>query len=476
MRKYFPVLQQFSKSLMLPLCIFPMAGLLVFAGTGFFSILPLHLSKILGDTGLLVYSFLPLLISICITFEFSKGDGVAMLCSIVSFYLLSILSMSGFDSIFSDSDVRIITLEIFKPSIFIGVSSGLLTTACYLLYYQIELPAFLGFFSGKRFVPFAVCFFSLIVGVVFSIINPKLNVFFNWISLYITQQHPVIFFGLYGFVERALIPVGLHHFWNANFLLGLGEYVSSNGLVFHGEIARFMAHDPTAGNLAGGYIFKMFGLPGAAIAMALSAKKENRKKLLGVMVTASLTSFVSGITEPIEFAFLFVSPVLFFVHALLAGSAFSIMVALGVKYSTTFSHGLFDYLLLYPLSKNAYLIPMIGVVYFIFYFSVFRFLIVFLDLKTPGRETSENSKGIIDNAMPISELINAFGGKSNISQLSACITRLRITVINPELVERDKLSSLGALGVVISGSGVQAIFGTRSESLRTSMQEWIETH
>ncbi|MCP4323208.1 MAG: PTS transporter subunit EIIC, partial [Alteromonadales bacterium] len=228
------------------------------------------------------------------------------------------------------------------------------------------------------------------------------------------------------------------------------------------------------GQLAGGFMFKMFGLPAAAIAIAHAAKPENRAKVMGIMVSAALTSFLTGITEPIEFAFLFVAPVLYAIHALIAGSAFVVTNMLGMVHGTSFSHGLIDFLVLSANSQKLILFLIMGLGYAALYYTVFRVAIAKFNLKTPGREDETEEEAVtLDNEDMSGELVHAFGGKANIENLDACITRLRISVNNIEHVNKAKLKQLGAAGVVVSGNGVQAIFGTKSDNLKTDMEAFL---
>ena len=192
---------------------------------------------------------------------------------------------------------------------------------------------------------------------------------------------------IYGVVERSLIPFGLHHVWNVPFFFQAGDFVDpSTGKDVHGEIARFIAGDPTAGNMTGGYLFKMWGLPAAAVAISLAARPENRAKVGGIMISAALTAFLTGITEPIEFAFLFVAPVLYGIHALLAGVAYFLCIVLGIKHGFTFSHGLIDYVVLFPKSTNALWLFVLGPIWAALYYVIFSFSIRNFNLMTPGRE------------------------------------------------------------------------------------------
>jgi PTS system glucose-specific IIC component len=229
--------------------------------------------------------------------------------------------------------------------------------------------------------------------------------------------------------------------------------------------------------MTGGYLFKMWGLPAAAAAITLAARPENRAKIGGIMMSAALTAFLTGITEPIEFSFLFVAPVLYVIHALLAGVAYVVCILLGIKHGFTFSHGLIDFVVLFPKSHNALWLFVLGPIWGALYFGVFSFLIRKLNLPTPGREAAEeaaveHSAGGDEFAL---QIVRALGGRSNIVNLDACITRLRVKLKDSSKVSADKLKALGAAGVVMVGDGVQAIFGTRSDVLKTEIGEYLKT-
>jgi len=249
--------------------------------------------------------------------------------------------------------------------------------------------------------------------------------------------------------------------------------------VITGEIQRYIAGDPTAGNMAGGYLFKMWGLPAAAIAIWRCALPENRAKIGGIMISAALTAWLTGITEPIEFAFMFVAPVLYLLHALLAGVAYFLCIELGIKHGMTFSHGAIDYILLFPQSTHALWLLIIGPLWALLYYVTFRTVILKFDLKTPGREPEEAAsldEVRADVAFGFAQrLVLAFGGRSNIKNLDACITRLRVELGDVSKARADQLKVLGAAGVVVVGNNMQAIFGTRSENLKTDMEEYLRT-
>jgi PTS system glucose-specific IIC component len=312
---------------------------------------------------------------------------------------------------------------------------------------------------------------------VLSFVWPPIGGGIDRFSHWAVHERPALAFSIYGLVERALIPFGLHHVWNVPFFFQAGDFTDPvTGDVVHGEIARFIAGDPTAGHMTGGYLFKMFGLPAAALAMWRSALPEQRAKVGGIMVSGALTAFLTGITEPIEFAFLFVAPVLYAIHAVLAGLAYFTCVALNIKHGFTFSHGLIDYIVLFPKSHNALWLFVLGPAWAGVYYGLFFFSIRHFNLLTPGRELDTEAPQSAHSASADSfalQLVRAFGGRSNILSLDACITRLRVRLADVTRANPEKLKALGASGVVVLGDGVQAIFGTQSENLKTEMQEYL---
>lgn len=462
MKRLFPHLQRFGKSQVIPLSVLPVTAILIFISHILQYSFPEYSFLFLSNAANEIISILPLLMAVGITMEYTKNDTVGIVCSIFSYFVfVKIISSLNSNDIY------------LFPGVISGVVVGLCTSIVFHLFKDLNLPAFLGFFSGKRSVPIVNGVMIVLIGFCFAFVWPSLGDTISSLTKNIIYDHSAIAFGIYGLVERTLIPFGLHHIWNTPFMLGLGEYTNSQGQVFHGELARFLAGDKTAGHMAGGYMFKMFGLPGAAAAIWRASQPAQRKKVGIAMGVAALTAFVSGITEPIEFSFMFAAPILYAVHAVLAGSGYVVMELLDVKYSTSFSQGLFDFIALYPLSNKAFFIPLFGSIYFLLYYIVFSVLITALNLKTPGRFDVEirNKTNLTENIA--SEIIVAFGGESNIVHLNACITRLRITVQEPDKVDKEKLKSLGATAVVIAGTGVQAIFGTQSDKLRQKMQDLI---
>lgn len=278
-----------------------------------------------------------------------------------------------------------------------------------------------------------------------------------------------------------MLPFGLHHIWNVPFFFQIGSFKDIAGNVVHGDINRFFAGDKTAGILGGAYWFKMFGLPAAAIAIWHTAKPKNRKVTGGIMLSAAFTSFLTGITEPIEFSFLFLAPQLFAIHAVIAGFADWLFVTLGGRMGFTFSQGFIDLFLFNRLGTNVWLIPAFGPFFSLLYYFTFRLAIKHFNFATPGREDEAITPEAGETALPTDsatmarELVRSFGGRSNIANLDACITRLRITVKDMHKVNKGRLKALGAAGVLEIGDNAQAIFGTRSENLKTDMVEYLKT-
>lgn len=474
----FSLLQKIGKCMMLPVSVLPVAGILLGVGAANFSWLPDVLSQIMAAAGSAIFGNLPLLFAIGVAIGLTENDGVSALAGTVG-YVVFLATMGVCAKLFGIETKAIMGIPSIETGVFGGIIVGLIAAWAFNRFYRIQLPSYLGFFAGKRAVPIITAFAVIGVGVVLSLVWPPIGRGIDDFSHWAVHGQPAVAFTIYGVVERALIPFGLHHVWNVPFFFQAGEFTNpANGEVVHGEIARFIAGDPTAGNMTGGYLFKMFGLPAAAIAMWRAARPEQRAKVGGIMVSAALTAFLTGITEPIEFAFLFVAPVLYGIHALLAGAAYFLCITLGIKHGFTFSHGLIDYVVLFPQSHNALWLLLIGPLWAGLYYGVFTFAIRQFNLLTPGREPETEASTAVRNSSGDSfalQLVRAFGGRSNLVNLDACITRLRIKVADIDKVNQDSLKALGAAGVVVVGDGVQAIFGTRSENLKTDMQEYLKT-
>lgn len=460
LKQSFAHLQKVGQSLMLPVSVLPVAGLLLGLGSAGFAWLPVTVSHLMAEAGGTVFAHLPLLFALGVALGLTQNDGVCALAVIVAYAIM------------------VKMLAIVAPSVDTGVFGGMVmggvVAVLFNRFHNLRVPAYLGFFAGKRTVPIIAGLVAipvaLLLALIWSPVGQGIEAFSHWA----TVQNPELAFGVHGMVQRTLIPLGLHHIWNVPFHMQIGEYTNATGQVFHGDIPRYIAGDPTAGQLAGGFLFKMYGLPAAALAIWHTAKPENRAKIGALMGSAALTSFLTGITEPIEFAFMFVAPLLYVMHILLSGLAFSLAIALEMRHGTSFSHGLIDFIVLSPQANRVWLFPVVGLAYAALYYGLFRLLIVRFDLKTPGREAVLLPS--VQQDTPITPLlIQAFGGKDNITALNACITRLRVSVKNSKQVNQQALKTLGAQAVIVLGSGVQAIFGAQSEQLKTAMACQLNT-
>lgn len=486
-RGAFAQLQKIGKALMLPVAVLPAAGILLGVGSAQFEFLPVVVSSIMAQAGGAVFGNLPLIFAIGVALGLTGNDGVAALASVVGFAVM-LATMGVIAPLLAYEPKEIMGIASIETGVFGGILIGAVAALVFNRYYRLQLPAYLGFFAGKRSVPIITAFAAIFVGIALSLVWPPIGRAIDDFSRWAAAENPAAAFAIYGVVERALLPFGLHHIWNVPFFFEVGQYVDpSTGNVIRGEIYRFTAGDPTAGYLAGGYLFKMWGLPAAAFAIWHTARPENRTKVGGIMISAALTSFLTGITEPIEFAFLFLAPLLYVIHALLAGVAYFVAVTLEIRHGTTFSHGLIDFVVLYPKSSRGWWLLVLGPFWALMYYTLFRTIILRRNLKTPGREPEDVAAAAIgeagatartspgDQASMSAQLVAAFGGAANIRELDACITRLRVELADMSRARPDALKALGAAGVVTIGSNMQAIFGTRSENLKTAMEEYIRT-
>ncbi len=471
-------LQKIGKSLMLPVSVLPAAGLLLGVGSAKFSWLPEVVSTVMAQSGGAIFGNLPLIFAIGVALGITNNDGVAALAAVIGYAVL-IATMGVMAPLLNYETRTIMGIPSIETGVFGGILIGMVAAILFNRYYRMQLPAYLGFFAGKRSVPILTAGAAIVTAIALSLVWPPIGNAIDDFSRWAAAGNPSVAFALYGVVERSLIPFGLHHIWNVPFFFEVGQYIEpATGKLIRGEIYRFTAGDPTAGNLAGGYLFKMWGLPAAALAIWQTAKPANRAKVGGIMISAALTSFLTGITEPIEFSFLFVAPLLYAIHAVLAGVAYFICIELGIRHSTTFSHGLIDYIVLFPNSTRGLWYLWLGPLWAAGYYLLFRTLILRMNLKTPGREADDVAvSGSVDHtgdSLP-ARLVAAFGGADNIVSLDACITRLRVELRDLKRANADALRRLGASGVLQVGNGMQAIFGTRSENLKTDMEEYMRS-
>lgn len=506
MKKAFMFLQQIGKSLMLPVAVLPVAGLLLGIGSGLLNAeiawIPPLIPQVMSQSGNVIFDNLPLIFAIGTTLGLTGNDGVAALAAVVGFLVLQTAMGVMADVLWYHVSVERETLGVLaqaldydvsfarkivstnagiktiQTGVFGGMFVGIVAAVIYKRFYKISLPPYLGFFAGKRSVPIITALAAIVLGVLLSFVWPPIQEKINAFSMWAAYSSPVVAGTTYGFVERLLLPFGLHHIWNVPFFFEIGQYVNKAGELVTGDIPRFFAGDATAGILGGGFLIKMFGLPAAALAIFHTAKPENRLKVGGIMASGALTAFLTGITEPLEFTFLFVAPMLYFIHAVMVRSAFAVINLAGAHIGYTFSQGAIDYMLFYALDTKPWIVFLLGPVYAALYYVVFRFFITAFDMKTPGRE---NESAAADGAAEpagggmAEKLVAAFGGKANIETLDACITRLRLAVKDASKVSDDALKQLGASGVMRIGNNVQAVFGTASENLKTDMEEYLRS-
>jgi len=371
----------------------------------------------------------------------------------------------------------VLGIPTLQTGVFGGIIMGALAAWCYNKFYNITLPPFLGFFAGKRFAPIMMATTSFILAFPMAIIWPTIQNGLNAFSEGLLDSNTGLAVFLFGFIKRLLIPFGLHHIFHAPFWFEFGSWKNAAGEIIRGDQRIFIeqiregAHLTSGKFMQGEFPVMMFGLPAAALAIYQTAKPENKKVVAGLMISAALTSFLTGITEPLEFSFLFVAPVLYGIHVLLAGTSFLVMHLLGVKIGMTFSGGFIDYFLLgiLPNKTQWWLVIPVGLVYAVIYYFVFRFLIVKLKYKTPGREDEETEIRNSSVAKLPFDVLDAMGGKENIKHLDACITRLRVEVVDKSKVDVAGIKALGASGVLEVGNNMQAIFGPKSDQIKHDM-------
>ncbi|MEK4349418.1 glucose-specific PTS transporter subunit IIBC [Paenibacillus sp. FSL R5-0475] len=505
-KKLFGVLQRVGKALMLPVAILPAAGLLLGIGNmlvnpDFLQYVPAlendvvqAIANVLMNSGQIVFDNLSLLFAVGVAIGLSGGEGVAGLAAIIGFLVMNVTmgTVIGVnDYVLSQGDfsyASVLGIPTLQTGVFGGILVGILASSMYKRFFKIELPSYLGFFAGKRFVPIMTAVTSLILGLALTLVWPPIQHGLNYVSQSMIDTNKTLAAFIFGTIERSLIPFGLHHIFYSPFWYEFGTYVDKAGELVRGDQRIFMQQlrdgvEFTAGTFTTGkYPFMMFGLPAAALAIYHEAKPHNKKLVGGLMLSAALTSFLTGITEPLEFSFLFVAPLLFAVHAVFAGLSFMTMHILNVKIGMTFSGGFIDYVLfgIIPNRTAWWLVIPVGLALAVIYYFGFRFVIRKFNLMTPGRE--EDTGEVEDtNTEAVSKtgddlprnILSALGGKENIAHLDACITRLRVEVKDKSGVDKTRLKKLGASGVLEVGNNIQAIFGTRSDTIKSQIQDVI---
>jgi PTS system N-acetylglucosamine-specific IIC component len=512
----FAQLQRLGKSLMLPIAVLPAAGILLRLGQD--DLLGQIDTPVVGPffdamsaAGGAVFANLPLLFAVGVAIGFAKkADGSTALAAVVGYVVIEAVFETMSPIVLAGQVDQSGEQVAINYSVFAGILVGLLTAVLFDRYHTIQLPPYLGFFGGRRFVPIVVSIACLFLGFVLAYCYPLFNAGLTGVGRFIGGSGLLGAF-VYGFANRMLIPIGLHHILNSFIWFLYGSYRQPDGEVVTGELTRFAAGDPAAGTLtAGFYPILMFGLPAAALAMIHCARPGQRKAAVGILTAAALTAFLTGVTEPLEFAFMFVAFPLYVIHAVLTGLSLAIAYALDIHLGFSFSAGLID-LLLYgtaPAARNIPLLLVMGVVFFALYYALFRFAITRWNMRTPGREDeaefeAEQQANLTDDPgaaklatggtggagavmttpapaataadatadSRAEQLIAAFGGRDNLVNVDACITRLRMEVADTGKVDQARLRALGAAGVIEVGNNVQAVFGTRAEALKNEIND-----
>lgn len=480
---FFAVLQKVGKSLMLPVSVLPAAGLMValsriieqLVGVEALAESPVLsvFVDVLFSGGLIVFENLPLIFAVGVAIGFTAGEAVSGLAAVVGYVvLIKVLDIMSIAQNLTDP---------INMGVFSGIIIGIIAAKIYMRFFKTKLHPVLGFFEGKRLVPIIMVVVSILLGVALGFIWPPIQDGINRLGQMAIDAE---IFGfrlggaIYAFGNRALIPTGLHHVFKTPFTTQFGSFTAADGQVYVGEIARFFAGDPTAGAItAAEYPLKIFGLPAAALAIYLRALPKNKKAIGGVMLTAALTSIITGITEPIEFAFMFVAPILYVAHISLAFVGGMLMNLFQVRLTETFTSSLIDYIVSISTGNagNPWALLPVGIVIGLAYFFAFYYLIKRFNLMTPGRDEEENDKVAVPVTEKAMEVLKALGNTENIKAIDACITRLRLEVYDTKKVDKKRLKDLGSPGVMEVGStGIQVIFGTAAEGLKDEIKAIME--
>jgi PTS system N-acetylglucosamine-specific IIC component len=449
-------LQPLGRALMLPIAVLPIAALLLRLGQP--DMLDIRFVAAAGDA---IFTNLGLLFAIGVAIGFARENhGAAGLAGVVCFLVAS----KSAEALLPGEGVET-AKAVAKLSVPMGIIAGAMSGLLYNRFSDIALPPYLGFFAGRRFVPIAGGLAGLALGVAFGLSFPYLEAGVDALSAWVVTAGPIGLF-IYGFLNRLLLVTGLHHIINNIAWFLIGDFHGATG-----DLKRFFAGDPSAGGfMAGFFPVMMFGLPAACLAMYRSALPKRRKAVSGLYLSLALTAFLTGVTEPIEFTFLFLAPVLFVIHAVLTGLAMVIMSLLDVKLGFGFSAGLLDYVLNYGLATRPLMLIPVGLAYAAIYYAVFTFCIRRFDIKTPGRDIDAAAADAPTDRT--SALILALGGPANFAEVDACTTRLRLVVRDDTAIDEAALRSSGARGVLKLGNGrVQVVVGTEADQLARSIRE-----
>jgi PTS system N-acetylglucosamine-specific IIC component len=461
MKARFSGFQQLGRALMLPIAVLPIAGLLLRLGQ------PDLLNwTAMAAAGTAIFSNLGLLFAVGVGVGLARENhGAAGLAALVGF----VVTMKA-----AETMLHAVPGSLSKFSIPVGLLSGIIAGVGYNRFSNITLPSYLSFFGGRRFVPIVSGLVGLVLGVIIGYAWPFLERGMDATSQAILGAGPVGLFA-YGVLNRILIVTGLHHILNNFAWFIVGDYHGATG-----DLNRFFAGDPSAGAFMSGFFpVMMFGLPGACLAMYHTARAERRAGVAGLLLSLGLTSFLTGVTEPVEFTFMFLAPVLYALHAIATGLAMVIMNLFGVHLGFSFSAGLFDYVLNFTHAQRPLLLIPIGAAYFLLYYAVFRICIVRLNLPTPGREADDIAAQAI---APVSagargeSFVVALGGAGNLTEVTACTTRLRLGLVDNRAIDEPALKRLGSRGVLRSGaSGLQVVLGPIADQVAGEIRDALRT-
>lgn len=469
MKKTFAWLQKLGKALMLPISILPIAGILMRLGQPDLLNMPLIMNA--GGT---LFDNLPLLFAIGIAFGLAKDNhGSAALAGAVSYFVLNASAQAAnyalqAKTLFATDTSNLHQIELLH---FGGIVAGVIAGLTYNKFSNTKLPDMLSFFGGRRFVPIMTGLFSLIIGSVLGLVWPYFETGLNNLSNWMVVSGGIGAF-LYGLLNRLLLPFGLHHVVNTFVWFMSGTYTDASGVTVSGDINRFFHMDPSGGTFTAGFFpIMMFALPAGALAMFLASKKGKRKEAGGILFSVAFVAFLTGITEPIEFLFVFLAPGLFAFHAIMMGISLALCQILGIHDAFTFSAGLFDYVLNFGIAQKPLLLIPIGLAFAAVYFVVFYFSIKKFNLKTPGREDDDDdTKNITDDNLNNSSdseagnYLKCLGGQENIESIESCITRLRLVLKDNGKIDEIGLKKLGASGILKVGENTaQVVVGTKAE-------------
>lgn len=539
---FFSLLQRVGRAFMLPIALLPVAGLLLGIGSSFTNEAMLETYGLLGimgegtvlyslftllaSVGTVIFDNLPLLFALGVALGMAENEkATATLSAAVAFFVMhktinTLLLLTGgleAGAMQEGTIANVVGIESLQMGVFGGIIVGLGVAYLNNKFYKIRLPSVISFFGGTRFVPIISTAVYIIVGALMFLIWPSVQSgIYALGDLVLKSGYAGTL--IYGFIERILIPFGLHHvfylpFWQT----GVGGSALIDGVLVYGAQNIFFAELASPNTvkfsveacrfMSGKFPLMIFGLPGAALAMYTCADNTKKKVAGGLLLSAALTSVLTGITEPIEFTFLFVAPVLYVIHSILAGVSYMLMHILGVGVGMTFSGGLIDLVLFGVLQGNTktnwLMIPLVGAFYFILYFLLFRYLIRKRNYKTPGREDigeetklytradynakkdaeadsvksqTQKSEAVNEDESKSALILKGLGGKDNIVGLDCCATRLRVSVKNSDLISDDTLKKSGALGVIRKGGGVQVVYGPTVSVIKSELEEYIKEH